>query len=98
MRHRPRRTARLRITPAQWRRVAAELGFSSQQARIVRLMLEGMKDKQIAQLMNLRLPTVRTYLARLFARTGSHDRVDLLLHVFAYLQADSRRNERHHKR
>jgi DNA-binding NarL/FixJ family response regulator len=97
MRHRPRRTSRLRISPAQWRRAVTGLGFSTQQARLVRLMLDGKKDKQIAEGMKLSPPTVRTYLSRLFQRTGARDRVGLLLHVFAYLMDDCRRNERHHK-
>jgi len=94
----PKKTKpRLRISPAQWRRVATELGFSTQQAKLVRLMLQGRRDKQIAEALQLGVPTVRTYLSRLFHRTGAHDRVDLLLKVFAFLLDDCRRNGRHHK-
>ncbi len=60
-----------------------ELGFPPQQARIVELILEGRKDKQIAAAMGLRVSTVRTHLSRLFDRTDSADRVELLLRVFA---------------
>jgi DNA-binding NarL/FixJ family response regulator len=50
-------------------------------------MLQGNKDKAIAKAMKIRVPTVRTYLSRLFERTGSHDRVDLLLRMFACVYA-----------
>jgi DNA-binding CsgD family transcriptional regulator len=33
--------------------------------------------------MGVRVPTVRTYLTRVFQRTGSTDRVGLVLRVFA---------------
>lgn len=92
-----RKKPRLRISPAQWRRAATGLGFSSRQAQLVRLMLSGSHDRQIAERMGLRLPTVRTYLTRLFQRTGARDRVDLLLQVFAFLMDDCRRNGRHQK-
>lgn len=73
----------LRLSPADWAHVVRELGFPPQQARIVELMLDCKKDKQIATEMGLGVPTVRTYLTRLFERTGSADRVELLLRVFA---------------
>jgi DNA-binding CsgD family transcriptional regulator len=73
------------------------LKLPPQQARLIRLMLNGKRDKQIAAAMGLKVPTVRTYLARLFDRTGSGDRVDLLLRVFAVLLNDIRRNGRHRK-
>ena len=44
-RARSRRTSGLRISPAQWRRAATGLGFSTQHARLVRLILPGEKDK-----------------------------------------------------
>jgi DNA-binding CsgD family transcriptional regulator len=67
----------------QWKRVVVLLGLSPQQARIVARILEGKPDKQIAREMGVRVPTVRTYLTRIFQRTGAADRVELVLHVFA---------------
>lgn len=92
-----RKKPKLRISPAQWRRTATELGLSLQQTRLVRLILEGRHDKDIARRLKLRLPTVRTYLARIFQRTGARNRVDLLLYVCAFLMEDCRQNGRHHE-
>lgn len=80
-----------------WRRAVASAGLSEQQARTVRLLLQGRSDRQIAEALGIGLPTVCTYLSRLFAKTGTHDRVGLLLHIFAILLEDCRRNGRHQK-
>ena len=53
-----------------------------QQAKVVRLLLHGYQDKQIARELGLGVPTVRTYMARIFARVGAEDRLGLVLHVF----------------
>jgi DNA-binding NarL/FixJ family response regulator len=66
-----------------WHDIAEELALSPQQRRLVELLLLGYQDKQIAQAMNLSVPTVRTYLKRIFDRVGVTDRVGLLLHLFA---------------
>lgn len=73
------------------------MGLSSQQSRLVRLLLSGVQDKETAQQMSLRMPTIRTYLSRLFSRTGATDRVRLLILVFEELLEDCRRNGRHRK-
>ncbi len=67
----------------QWIRAVEALALSPQQARIVSLILQGKRDKQIAAAMGVRIATVRTHLGRLFARIGVADRVELLLMVFA---------------
>ncbi len=66
-----------------WLRVAKELQLSPQQQRIVELILSGRKDKEIAREMGLRIPTVRTYLQRIFLREGVRDRMELVLRVCA---------------
>lgn len=72
-----------------WLAIAAELALSPQQQRIVELLLLGYQDKQIAEELKLSVPTVRTYLKRIFDRVGVADRVELLLHVFAMAQERS---------
>ena len=73
-------------TPAEWTAAVASLRLSERQADIVELLLQGKRDKQIAQELGLKLPTVRTYLSRLFIRFGVADRVDLMLHVLAVIR------------
>jgi len=71
---------------ATWETIIGELGLSPQQARIVELILRGQQDKHIAAELNLSASTVRTYLTRIFLRTGVTDRVGLVLRVFAMAQ------------
>jgi len=54
-------------------------------------LLLGMQDKQIARELDLSVPTIRTYLGRIFLRTGVKDRVGLILTVFTLALAVARR-------
>jgi DNA-binding NarL/FixJ family response regulator len=72
------------LSGAEWKHVVGAMALSAQQARVVELVLQGMADKQIARDMGLRKPTVRTYVSRIFQRTGCTDRMALALKVFEY--------------
>lgn len=83
--------ANLPITPlpmdqATWDTIAETLELSPQQKRIVELILQGQQDKEIAATMELTIPTVSTYLKRIFARTGVSSRMQLVLRIFAMAQ------------
>lgn len=69
-----------------WIVIASRLKLSKQQKRIVELLLRANKDKQIACAMSLSVPTVRTYLKRIFERTQTTDRLSLILKIFAMAQ------------
>lgn len=69
-------------TRPEWKQIVDQLRLSPQQARIVRRILQGMGDKQIAADLGIGIPTVRTHLTRLYVRLGVVDRVQLILHVF----------------
>jgi DNA-binding NarL/FixJ family response regulator len=71
------------LSPALWRHVVDMLELSSQQARIVSLILQGRADKDIVEEMRLSRYTIRTYLRRIFDRIGVEDRIGLILRVFA---------------
>lgn len=66
-----------------WLPALAMLGLSTQQRRVVALILDGKGDKQIAAGMGIGFSTVRTYLERIFARLHVEDRRELLLRVFS---------------
>ena len=66
-----------------WRVAIAGLSLSSQQARIVGLILESKADKQIAQELGIRFGTLRTHLSRVFERTGTSGRMELAALVFS---------------
>lgn len=67
----------------EWVEIAGYLELSPRQADIVALILRGKRDKQIAAALDLSVPTVRTYLSRIFSRMGVQDRVELILRVVA---------------
>lgn len=69
--------------------------LSPQQSKIVELILRGRKDKEIATALGLQVPTVRTYLGRIFARTGVGSRVELVLRVVAMAYGFEDRAGRH---
>lgn len=66
-----------------WLAVSAELGLSPQLERVVELLLIGKRDKQIARELRIAVPTVRTYLSRIFLQVGAADRVEVVLRVVA---------------
>jgi DNA-binding NarL/FixJ family response regulator len=66
-----------------WNKLCGSLKLSPQQKRIVELILLNHCDKQIAAAMQLRPPTVRTYITRIFYRMGVRDRHELVLKLFA---------------
>lgn len=67
----------------EWRPIIRSLGLSGRQGRIVELILQGMRDKQIAAELNLSIYTIRTYLNRIFDKLGVDDRFELLLRILA---------------
>jgi DNA-binding CsgD family transcriptional regulator len=79
----PNSISSLPIPSALWKRLATRHSLSPQQTRIVELILLNKCDKQIAQAMGLKVPTVRTYLQRVFLRMGVNDRLSLVLKLFA---------------
>ncbi len=81
-----------------WDAIANTLELSAQQKRIVELLLSGCRDKQIATELNLTVPTVRTYLKRIFDRVGAPDRLGLVLRIFAMAQEQSQPRRSHRSR
>ena len=71
-----------------WTRLKEDLGLPPRQAEVLRCVLGGMSDKQIAGATGLSVNTVRTHMSRLFGKFGSNDRVELILHMFGYLRQD----------
>lgn len=73
----------------------ASLRLPPRQADIVRLILQGKQDKEIAAALGLRRSTIRTYLARIFARLGVSDRVQLILCICSDHLKSKRQPTRH---
>ncbi len=66
-----------------WDRVAQTLSFPPQEKQVVELLMSGLQDKEIAAEMCIGVPTLRTYLARIFNRAGVASRLQLVLRVFS---------------
>lgn len=71
----------LPIPHARWQRVIGELKLSARQAEIVAGVLQAQTDKEIAQHMGLKTPTIRTYLERICKRLGVHGRIGLVIRI-----------------
>jgi DNA-binding CsgD family transcriptional regulator len=69
----------------EWRVLAATLGVSPQQAEICKSLIAGRCDKEIAKSLGITVPTVRTYLSRLFLRFNVSGRAELKVMLFSEL-------------
>ena len=69
-----------------WARLKEELGLPPRQAEVLRCVLDGMSDKQVAFTTGISVNTVRSHLRRLFDKFGSNDRVELIVYMFGYLR------------
>ena len=69
-----------------WARLKEDLGLPPRQAEVLRCVLRGMGDKQVAGATGISVNTVRSHMRRLFGKFGSNDRVELILCVFGYLR------------
>lgn len=66
-----------------WQAIFKAMRLSPQQARIVELILRSAGHKQIAAAMRIAEPTLKTYLQRIFARTGTRGPMQLAMHALA---------------
>jgi DNA-binding CsgD family transcriptional regulator len=79
------------LSDQEWVQVRQALGLSPRQAEIVRHLLLGESDKQIAKELRISIPTVRTHLGRLFQKFELNDRVELILHIFGQVRENDAR-------
>lgn len=56
----------------------ASVRLSPRQEEVLRLIADGLTDKEIAARLGMRTRTVRTHLERLYARHGIHNRAGAL--------------------
>jgi DNA-binding CsgD family transcriptional regulator len=72
--------SRFPFTPDEWSELVETTDMSPRQKQIARCILSGMGDKQIAEQIGIKVPTVRTHMGRLFEKLDVGDRVELVLH------------------
>ncbi len=68
---------------AHWQAIVQALGLSSRQAEVTELVLRGACDKEIARMLSITEPTLRTYRERIAARTSTKNRMELAMRVLA---------------
>jgi DNA-binding NarL/FixJ family response regulator len=66
-----------------WTQLVEILHLPPRQIRIVELILRNHCDKQIAAALGIKVPTLRTYVQRIYLRMGVSDRQELVLKLFA---------------
>jgi DNA-binding CsgD family transcriptional regulator len=70
-----------RSEPSSWPNTAPGLPLSERESEIVKLVEEGLSNKQIAQRLFIESSTVRNHLYRISGRFGAHSRLDLIRKV-----------------
>ena len=71
------------FTEREWKRLLQDLtGLSPRQEQIAKGITRGLSDKQIADHLDLAVPTVRTHMTKLYSKLHVTDRVELLLELF----------------
>ncbi|MGA2679713.1 MAG: LuxR C-terminal-related transcriptional regulator [Sedimentisphaerales bacterium] len=87
----PNRGCREEIfSEAELNQLVQELSLSSRQTDIVRCLFAGYSDKQIANQMQIHIPTVRTHITRLFRKLDVDDREELILRIFGHFRTGCR--------
>jgi DNA-binding NarL/FixJ family response regulator len=74
----------------EWAAIVRQLKIPQRQSQVLKMLFNGHSDKQIARDLDIAMPTVRTYMNRLFARFNVQDRHELILHVFAHFRKGCR--------
>lgn len=71
---------------ADWSQAVKRMGLSDRQAEVLALLLNGMKDKEIAQALRISYHTVRAHVRVLFARENVGTRMKLVARVNVILR------------
>ncbi len=80
------------FTPEEWAALVARMSLPPRQSELAACLMCGFSDLQIARQMGITVPTVRTYMSRLFNRFEVQDRHELVLHIFREFRKDCRAN------
>lgn len=75
----------------EWKELARGLSLSPRQTQICKNLFRALSDKQIAYLLKISVPTVRSHLSRLFSKFQVQDRQELIIHFFWYFREGCRR-------
>ena len=71
----------LPLAADHWQAIVAVMKLSPRQAEVAALVARGAQLKDIATLLEISIPTVRTQLERTLRKTGARNRAELLLRI-----------------
>lgn len=66
-----------------WRAIVKEMGLSGRQAEILELVVRGASLREISTALNISISTIRTQQERIFDKTGTNTRGEILLRILA---------------
>jgi len=72
------------VKPFQFKSPEGTLLLTRREEDVVRLVVDGMKNREIAQKLNVTEHSIRNYLYRIFEKLGVSTRVELILYVFSH--------------
>jgi DNA-binding CsgD family transcriptional regulator len=70
--------------------ILKQMDISPREGQIIEQILLGYSDKQIAENLDMAVPTIRTHLKRTFSKLGVNGRGELIVHVFAQFRKECR--------
>ncbi len=81
------------VSPAQWEQVRRALRLTPRQMQIVKLIFAAQKSYQMARTLGLKRSNIDKHLRRLYRRTSTQDRGELMLRIFKIILT----GKEHHK-
>ena len=63
--------------------------LTRREEEVVRLVVDGLKNREIAQRLRVKEHSIRNYLHRIFEKLGISTRVELILYVFSQRDSSS---------
>jgi len=69
------------ISSSDWKRVAKRVALPPRQLEIAQQIMQGCGDRQIAERLGVKVPTVRTHLGRMYAKLKVQNRSQLILYL-----------------
>ena len=81
------------FSESEWIELISDLSLPPRQAEVVKHLLLGQSDKQIAIAMRISVAAVRAHLSRLFYKFDLQDRTELILYIFTHFRQRYQPNE-----
>ena len=71
------------LLEGHWKAIVKEMGLSARQAEIVELVARGASLREVSVALEISISTIRTQQERIFDKTGTNTRGELLLRILA---------------